>query len=93
LKLKGVINMKLNWKWVLGIALVLIVLSSLPLAWRVFMPYGGYGMMRGYSMPMMRYGFGMMPLGMLFMWLIPLGILTLIVLGIVWLVRQLTTKA
>jgi len=85
--------MKLNWKWIPGIALVLIVLSSLPLAWQVFMPYGGYGMMRGYSMPMMRYGFGMMPLGMLFMWLIPLGILILIVLGIVWLVRQLTTKA
>ena len=86
--------MKLNWKWIPGIvALVLIVLFSLSLAWRVFMPYGGYGMMRGYSMPMMRYGFGMMPLGMLFMWLIPLGILILIVLGIVWLVRQLTTKA
>jgi len=85
--------MKLNWKWIPGIAIVLIVLSSLPLAWRVFMSSGGYGMMRGYSMPMMRYGFGMMPLGMLFMWLIPLGILILIVLGIVWLVRQLTTKA
>ena len=89
--------MKLNWKWIPGIALVLIVLSSLPLAWREFMPSGGYGMMRGYShaygMPMMRYGFGMMPFGMLFMWLIPLGILALIVLGIVWLVRQLTARA
>ena len=95
IELKGVIKMKLNWKWILGIALVLIVLFALPLAWRGLMPYGGYGMMRGYGygMPMMRYGFGMVPFGMLFMWFIPLGILTLIVLGIVWLVRQLTTKA
>ena len=88
--------MKLNPKWTVGIVLGLIVLFSLPFLWRVFMPYGGYGMMRGYGyygMPMMSYGFGMMPFGMLFMWLIPLGLLTLIVLGIVWLVKQLTAKS
>jgi hypothetical protein len=89
--------MKLNWKWIPGIALVLIVLFSLPLIWRVLIPFGGYGMMRGdsytYGMPMIGYGFGMMPFGLLFMWLIPLGILVLIVLGIVWLVRQLTARA
>ncbi len=87
--------MKLNLKWILGIVLTLLVLFSLPPVWRVLMPFGGYGMMRGYAygMPMMRFGLGMMPFGMLLMWLIPLGILTLIALGIVWLARQLTTKA
>ena len=86
--------MRLNAKWIIGIALVLIVLYSIPFAWRLWIPYGGYGMMRGYGygMPMMYYGFGMMPFGMLFMFLIPLGLLTLIVLGIVWFVKQLTAK-
>ena len=87
--------MKINSKWVIGSSLVLLVLLALPFLWRMFMPYSGYGMMRGYGygMPMMNYGLGMMPFGMLFMWLIPLGILTLVVLGIVWLVKQLTTKS
>lgn len=86
--------MKLNTKLTLGIALILIILFSIPFVWRVFMPYGGYGMMKGYGygMPMMSYGYGMIPFGMLFMWLIPLGLLVLIGLGIVWLVKQLTTK-
>lgn len=57
--------------------------------------WNGYGMMgfRGY-MPLMN-GWGMMPfgfLGMAFMWLVPLGILALIVGGIIWLVRTLTQK-
>ena len=87
--------MKLNAKRIIGIVAALLVLFALALLWQVWMPYGAYGMMRGYGygMPMMRYGFGIMPFGMLFMWLIPLGILTLIVLGIVWLVKRLTTKA
>ncbi len=51
---------------------------------------GGYGY--GMHMPMMGYGYsGFGFFGMLFMWLIPLGILALIVLGIAWLVRQLTS--
>jgi hypothetical protein len=40
-------------------------------------------------------GWGMMPFGMfgmLFMWLIPLGVLGLIIAGVVWLVRTLTKK-
>ena len=87
--------MKLNAKWMIGIALILIVFFSIPFVWQLFMPYDRYGMMRGYGygMPMMYYGFGMMPFGMLFMWLIPVGILILIALGIIWLVKQLTTKA
>ncbi|HLO15588.1 MAG TPA: hypothetical protein VK206_12210 [Anaerolineales bacterium] len=85
--------MKLNWKWAIGITLILIVLFALPFLWRLFTPFSGYGMMGGYrySMPMM-YGFYMMPFGMLFMWLIPLGTLILIVLGIIWLIKQLATK-
>ena len=90
--------MKLNWKWILGIALILILLIALPFVWRLIMPNSGYGMMMqgygyGYRMPMMGYGYGMMmPFGMLFMWLIPLGTLILIALGIAWLVKQLTAK-
>ena len=86
--------MKLNTKLTLGIALILIILFSIPFVWRVFMPYGGYGMMKGYGygMPMMSYGYGMIPFVMLLIWLIPLCILVIIRLGIVWLVKQLTTK-
>jgi zinc-ribbon domain len=48
--------------------------------------YGGYGMMGnwGYS-PFGWFGMG---LGMLFMWLIPIGIVALIVFGILALVRS-----
>ena len=66
--------------------------------------WNGYGMMgyRGF-MPMTLApgaragvgGWGMMPFGMfgmLFMWLIPLGVLGLIIAGVVWLVRTLTKK-
>jgi hypothetical protein len=52
---------------------------------------GGYGY--GMHMPMMGYGYGGFGFfGMLFMWLIPLSILALIVLGIVWLMKQMTAK-
>lgn len=58
--------------------------------------WNGYGsMMGGYrGMPIMG-GWGMAPfgiLGMLFMWLIPLGGLALIVGGIFWIVRSLTQR-
>ena len=67
----------------------------------------GYGCANGYSMmgyrgfmPMTLApgasagvgGWGMMPFGMLFMWLIPLGVLALIVGGIFWIIRNLTQK-
>ena len=64
--------------------------------------WNGYGNMMGYRgfMPMTLApgasagvgGWGMMPFGMLFMWLIPLGVLALIVGGIFWLVRTITQK-
>lgn len=87
-------------KWIIGIVIALVVLqSAMPFVWQLVFPgaYTGYGMMgRGYGYgihtPMMGYGFGFGFFGMFFMWLIPLGILTLIVLGIAWLVKQLTAK-
>ena len=93
--------MKLNWKWIVGI-LIFVVLLVEPFVWQLFVPYNGYGSMMkgyGYGMPMMGYGYGMtpfhgaLPFGMLFMWLFPLGLLVLIVLGIIWLVKQLLTKS
>jgi len=101
--------MKKVWKWVIGIALGLIILAILvgvgflvrsnfhvyraetlisrgfheDYGWRL--PYGGFGHMRAPGM--MR--FGMRPFGGLFGGLISLGFLALVVLGIIWLVRNL----
>ncbi len=90
--------MKNSTKWIIGIMIGLVVLFALPFVWQLLFPaYSGYGMMRGaggygYHMPMMGYGFGFMPFGMIFMWLIPLGTLVFLGLGIAWLVKQLTAK-
>lgn len=93
-------------KWVIGIAIALVVLQfAMPFVWQLIFPnaYAGYGVMgRGYGngfgygmhMPMMGYGYDMMnPFGMFFMWLIPLGTLILIALGVVWLAKQLMAKS
>ena len=60
--------MKKNWLWILGITLTLIVLFAVTFVWLLFMPFGGYGMIRGYgygyAMPIMNYGYSMMPFGM-----------------------------
>ena len=90
--------MKMNWKWLVGITLILIVLAALPFVWQLIFPATnvyGYGYGYGMHMPMMgySYGYGTMVFGMLFMWLIPASTLILIVLGIVWLVKQLTAKS
>ncbi|MCK6540867.1 MAG: hypothetical protein L6Q26_12520 [Anaerolineales bacterium] len=84
-------------KWIIGIVVAILVLQfAMPFVWQLFFPgaYGGYGMMGpgyGMHMPMMGFGFGFGFFGMLLMWLFPIGVLILIVLGIAWLVRQLTT--
>ena len=93
-------------KWMIGIVIALLVLQfAMPLVWQLIFPnaYGGYGMMgRGYGMQMPMtlapgasagVGYGFMPFGGLLMWLIPLGTLTLIMLGIAWLIKQLTAKS
>lgn len=86
--------MKNKWMWALGIVLAFIVLLAPPFLLGLFLPNGGYGMMRygyGWHMPMMYGGFGMMGFGMmLFMWLISLASLVLIGFGIAWLVKTLT---
>lgn len=73
---------KNNWAVVVVVALILLLAASLFGNWG----YGGWGMMG----PGMMGGWGFAPfgwIGMIFMWLIPIGFLTLIVLGVVWLVR------
>ena len=82
-------------KWTIGIVVGLVVLFALPFIWQAIFPTYGYGMMGGgYGrMQMMGgYGNGMMPFGIFFMWLIPLGLLVLIGLGIAALVKYLTTR-
>ena len=90
-------------KWIIGIVVALIVLQfAMPFVWHLVFPatnaYGyGMPMMRGngYS-PMMGggFGYGMHSFGFggFFMWLFLLGILTLIVLGIVYLWKKINEK-
>ena len=81
-------------KWTIGIVIGLVVLFALPFLWQAIFPTSGYGMMGGgYGrMPMMGGYGGFMPFGMAFVWLIPLGLIVLIALGIAALVKYLTTK-
>lgn len=84
--------MKNFWKWFLGIALVLILFFGPYLFMLLFPGMGyGYGMMgygRGGSGGMMG-NFGFFPFWMGLMWIVPLGIVVLAVLGVVWLVNNL----
>jgi hypothetical protein len=92
---KEIQHMSNTIKWIIGVVAGLVVLFAIPFVWRAVFPGYGYGMMgAGYGhMPMMgSYGFGFMPFGMAFMWLIPLGLLVLIGLGIAALVKYLTAK-
>ena len=87
--------MNINWKLILGLALVSAALIVAPLIWQFFMPYGGYGMMQSYAyrMPMMN-GFGMMnPFGMWLMSLIPLGAFVLIGFAVGWAANQFTRRS
>ncbi len=91
-------------KWIIGIVVALVILQfAMPFIWQLVFPvtnaygygmpmmrgYGyGYGMMGGYGMHMGGFGF----FGGLFMWLLPLGTLILIALGIAYLWKKLTEK-
>jgi hypothetical protein len=82
-----------TWKWTIGIASVILLILIPLFAGMMFLSNGGYKMMGygyGWQMPMMYGAPSMMGFGMIFMWLIPLGILVLIGLGIAWLVKMLT---
>jgi len=78
---------KINWTVVAVVTMIALlvfqVVASLLGGWG----YGGWGM-RG---PGMMGGWGFSPfgwIGMIFMWLIPVGFVALAVLGIAWLVRN-----
>ena len=79
---------KINWSTVaaLGIIVFLALVIGTSLlggGWG----YGGWGMMG----PGMMGGWGFGPfgwMGMIFMWLIPVGFVVLTALGVVWLVRM-----
>jgi hypothetical protein len=78
---------KTNWPLVVVVGIiVLLLLFGAGM-------FGGWGS-RGWGMmgPGMMGGWGFSPfgwIGMIFMWLIPIGFLTLVVLGIAWLARNL----
>jgi len=84
-------------KWLIGVGIVvgLLVLFALPFLWHALYPAAGYGMTGGYGM----HGFGFSPMrggmgfGMFFVWLIPLGLLILIGLGIAALIKYLNTPS
>ena len=92
--------MKLNWKWIIGIVLIL-ALIALPIVWQFFTPFGGgYSIMHGYRYGMpITGGYGMTsfqgtlaPFGMWLMWLIPLGVFILIGFAFGWAANQFTRK-
>lgn len=82
---------KVNW-WIVGIVAIIAILflfggGMMYGGWG----YRGWGMMRGPGMMGWGYspfGWFGMGLGMIFMWLIPIGIVAFIVYGIVALVRS-----
>jgi hypothetical protein len=93
-------RMSKTTKWIIGIVVVLVVLQfAMPFVWQLVSPAGTFG----YGMPMMRgggYGFGsgmhspMMGFGFggILMWLLPVGLLVLIALGIAYLWKKLNEK-
>ena len=77
---------KVNWGAVVVIpiiALVVVMFAASLFGGRGYggWGYGGWGMMGPWMMG-----------GMFFMWLIPVGLLVLTVLGIVWLVQALSSR-
>lgn len=84
---------KVNW-WIVGIVAVLAVLFFFGggMMWGnrsygMMSGYGGHGMMGNWGNP--AFGWFGMGLGMIFMWVIPIGIVALIVYGVIALVRQI----
>ncbi|MDI6696663.1 MAG: zinc ribbon domain-containing protein [Anaerolineales bacterium] len=85
--------MKRTIGWILAIAAILLL--ALPVLWLFSNMWGYGGMMGGYGMMGRGYGF-VNPLGwlgMAFMWLFPVAILVLIVVGAVTLINALTRSA
>ena len=89
------------WKWLLVLVVILVLLGTfgMPMMMAPFFAYGGYGMMPRWHMPR-HFGYGGWPMmggafgwvGLVLSGLIQLGVLVLIVLGIVWLVRDIARQ-
>ena len=87
---------KVNW-WIVGTS---AILAALFLFGGGMMTGGwgnrGYGMMGGYGGPGMMGNWGYSPfgwVGMIFMWLIPVGVIALVVYGVVALTRNAGNNA
>jgi len=81
---------KTTWSVVAIISLLVLLIFAAGISLLGGWGYGRWGMMG----PGMMGGWGMGPFGwiaMIFMWLIPVGLVVLVVLGIVWLVRAIST--
>lgn len=79
---------KVNWTVVVIFTIVALLVSLVAGYLLGGSRYGGWGMMG----PGMMGGWGFMPFGwfgMVFMWLIPVGLVVLTVAGIAWLVRTI----
>lgn len=78
---------KINWTTVAVVAIIALLVFLIAGSLLGGQGYGGWGMM---GPGMMGWGFAPFGwIGMIFMWLIPVGFLVLTVLGITWLVRTL----
>ena len=79
---------RINWTAVAVFAIVALLVFLIGASLLGGWGYGGWGMM-GPGM-MGQWGFGPFGwIGMIFMWLIPVGFILLIVLGVVWLIRAI----
>jgi len=85
--------MKVNWT--AAIVLSIVALFAFLIGVSLFGGFGGFGGYGGWGMmgPEMMGGWGFAPfgwIGMLIMWIFPLGVLALVVLSIVWLVNAVS---
>lgn len=84
---------KINWTAIAIFCLVVVLVFMVGLSLFGGWQYGGWGMMGSGRMgPGMMGRWGFSPfgwIGMVLMWLIPLGVIFLVVAGVVWLVRAI----
>jgi len=87
---------KINWTAVAVFSVVVLLVFLVGVNLLGGWGYGGWGRMGGYRSGMMGpgmmggWGFGPFGwIGMIFMWLIPVGLIVLVVAGIIWLVRAM----
>lgn len=86
---------KVNWTAVAVFSIVVLLVFLVGVSLLGGWGYGGWGRMGpGMMGPGMMGGWGFGPfswIGMIFMWLIPVGLIVLVVAGIIWLVRMIGT--